>query len=214
MDPERELVGRVKRGDIQAFGALVELHKERAYMVALGLVGNPDDAMDLSQDAFVRAFRAMKTFKEGQGFYPWFYAILRNTCFNFLRSARVRRETSLEGVQESGFDVEDPRPDPGTACERAEAGELVLKELGRLEPVHREILILRHFESLSYKEMAEVLGCPIGTVMSRLYAARQALRARLAPCFDAPRGVDVVRRGAPRALPRSDAGGRIEGDKT
>jgi RNA polymerase sigma-70 factor (ECF subfamily) len=187
MDPESDLAARVKRGDVQAFGALVERYKERAYMVALGLVGNPDDAMDLSQEAFVRAFRGMRTFREGQEFYPWFYAILRNTCFNFLRSARVTRETSLETARESGFDVQDPRPDPAVAFERRETADIVLRELHRLEPVHREMLVLRHYECLSYREMAEVLGCPVGTVMSRLYAARQALRARLSPYLDRAR---------------------------
>jgi RNA polymerase sigma-70 factor (ECF subfamily) len=187
MDPESDLAARVKRGDVQAFGALVERYKERAYMVALGLVGNPDDAMDLSQEAFVRAFRGMRTFREGREFYPWFYAILRNMCFNFLRSARVTRETSLEAAQEGGFDVPDPRSDPAAAFERREIADIVFRELHRLEPVHREMLILRHYESLSYREMAEVLGCPVGTVMSRLYAARQALRVRLSPYVEGAR---------------------------
>jgi len=208
MDPESDLAARVKRGDVQAFGALVERYKERAYMVALGLVGNSDDAMDLSQEAFVRAFRGMRTFREGQEFYPWFYAILRNTCFNFLRSARVTRETSLEAARESGFDVQDPRPDPAAAFERRETADMVSRELHRLEPVHREMLVLRHYESLSYREMAEVLGCPVGTVMSRLYAARQALRARLSPYLDGPRDswptVDGRRDAPSRA--RRDAG--------
>ena len=177
---DAELASKAKRGNIDAFGELVERYKERAYMIALGFVGNPDDAMDLSQEAFVKAFRAIRTFKDGRDFYPWFYAVLRNTCFNFLRRRKTRKESSLDAAQEYGFDVVDGAPDPAATLELKEMREQVRAQMGNLAPVHKEILLLRHYELLSYKEMAGVLGCPIGTVMSRLYAARQALKARLA----------------------------------
>ena len=176
---DADLALKAKRGNIDAFGELVERYKERAYMIALGFVGSPDDAMDLSQEAFVKAFKGMRTFKDGADFYPWFYAVLRNTCFNFLRRRKTRRESSLDAAQEYGFDVADVAPDPSTTLERKEMRALVRAEIDKLAPVHKEILLLRHFELLSYKEMADVLGCPIGTVMSRLYAARQALKVRL-----------------------------------
>jgi RNA polymerase sigma-70 factor (ECF subfamily) len=176
---DAELASKAKRGDVEAFGKLVERFKERAYMIALGFVGNPDDAMDLSQEAFVKAFKAMRTFKDGADFYPWFYAVLRNTCFNFLRRRKTRKESSLDAAQEYGFDVVDGAPGPSASFERGELRAIVRAEIDRLAPVHKEVILLRHYELLSYKEMAEVLGCPIGTVMSRLYAARQALKARL-----------------------------------
>jgi RNA polymerase sigma-70 factor (ECF subfamily) len=176
---DADLASKAKRGNIDAFGELVERYKERAYMIALGFVGSPDDAMDLSQEAFVKAFKAMRTFRDGADFYPWFYAVLRNTCFNFLRRRKTRRESSLDAAQEYGFDVADGAPDPSTTLEGKEMRALVRAEIDKLAPVHKEILLLRHFELLSYKEMAGVLGCPIGTVMSRLYAARQALKVRL-----------------------------------
>jgi RNA polymerase sigma-70 factor (ECF subfamily) len=184
---DAELASKAKRGDIDAFGELVERFKERAYMIALGFVGNPDDAMDLSQEAFVKAFKAMRTFKDGADFYPWFYAVLRNTCFNFLRRRKTRRESSLDAAQEYGFDVVDGAPDPAVTLQRKELREVVRAEIDNLAPVHKEILLLRHFELLSYKEMAAVLECPIGTVMSRLYAARQALKVRLT-CYMAEGG--------------------------
>lgn len=184
---DAELASKAKRGDIDAFGELVERYKERAYMIALGFVGSPDDAMDLSQEAFVKAFKAMRTFKDGRPFYPWFYAVLRNTCFNFLRRRKTRRESSLDAAQEYGFDVVDRAPGPSATLVRKELRELVRAEIDNLAPVHKEILLLRHFELLSYKEMAVVLECPIGTVMSRLYAARQALKARLT-CYMAEGG--------------------------
>jgi RNA polymerase sigma-70 factor (ECF subfamily) len=180
MVSDADLSQLARRGDIRAFEALVERYKERAYMVALGFVGSPEDALDLSQDAFVRAFRAMGSFREGAPFYPWFYAILRNACFNHLRRLKTRAETSLDTARECGFDVADGAPGPDECAERAELRRIVAVELRNLEPAHREILMLRHFESLSYREIAEVLGCPVGTVMSRLYTARKALGARLA----------------------------------
>ncbi len=176
---DAELASKAKGGNIDAFGELVERYKERAYMIALGFVGNPDDAMDLSQEAFVKAFKAMRTFRDGCDFYPWFYAVLRNTCFNFLRRRKTRKESSLDAAREYGFDVVDGAPGPSAALELKEKRALVRAEIDNLAPVHKEILLLRHYELLSYKEMAGVLGCPIGTVMSRLYAARQALKVRL-----------------------------------
>ncbi len=199
-----ELAAKAKRGDVQAFGVLVERYKERAYMVALGFLRNPDDAMDLSQEAFVKAFRAMKRFREGQEFYPWFYAILRNACFNHLRRAKVRKERSLEQAQEYGFDVPDRGPDPAAYTELEERKRLVRQEIEHLDPVHREIILLRHFECLSYKDIARVLECPVGTVMSRLYAARRALRALLAPYLDEAHSGESVRDRA--GVPRREGG--------
>jgi RNA polymerase sigma-70 factor (ECF subfamily) len=179
MVSDADLSLRARRGDIRAFEALVEMYKERAYLVALGFVGSHEDAMDLSQEAFARAYRALRTFREGAPFYPWLYAILRNACFNHLRRARTHAEVSLDAAQDAGFDAADDSDGPGRLAERREARAVVRQEMARLEPCHREILLLRHFEDLSYREIAEVLGCPIGTVMSRLYAARRALRCRL-----------------------------------
>lgn len=214
MHDDTELMRRAKRGDVRAFSVLVERYKERAYMIALGIVGTPEEAMDVSQDAFVSAWRAARTFRDDRPFYPWFYAILRNKCFNSLRRTRVRRENSLDAARDAGFDVADGSPGPADAAERSELRELLMRELGRLDPVHREIITLRHFEELSYKEIAHVLGCPLGTVMSRLYAARRALRARLEPILaegSAERPLAHDLRGETlrgNHVPRSPGGGR------
>jgi RNA polymerase sigma-70 factor (ECF subfamily) len=161
--------------------------------------------MDLSQDAFVKAFRSIRTYKEGLSFYPWFYAILRNTCFSYLRRRKVRKESSLDAARDAGFDVPDRAPGPAASLELKETRSLVLRELRNLDPGHREILLLRHYEDLTYKQIAEILGCPIGTVMSRLYAARRALAARLRPCRDGETEPVTPR---PRTHQRSAEGGR------
>jgi RNA polymerase sigma-70 factor (ECF subfamily) len=213
MASDAELSAKARRGDVQAFGELVERYKERAYMIALGFLGSPEDAMDLSQDAFVKAFRAIRTFKEGREFYPWFYAILRNSCFNYLRRAKVRKESSLDAAREYGFDAVDRSDDPAAYTEREEMKEIIRRELAELDPVHREILILRHFEYLTYKEMAEVLLCPIGTVMSRLYAARKALRGRLVPYLGESSSGDAPRRSQVGDEARRDCDGEVSGGR-
>jgi RNA polymerase sigma-70 factor (ECF subfamily) len=179
-DLERTLAIRARNGDREAFGQLVSNHMRKAYAFALGIVGSPSDAMDLSQDAFVRAFRSMKRFKPGEPFYPWYYRILRNLCFNHLRDrarrGRILREASKEGLRPGTYGF---TPSPEALAERNTVRKAVWEAIGTLKEEHREIIVLREFEGHSYKEIAELVGIPIGTVMSRLYAARKSLKAAL-----------------------------------
>lgn len=176
---DRALVIRAKRGEIEAFEQLVDRYKRKAYFAALSFVGNHEDALDVSQDSFVKAFRALKRFKVEFAFFPWFYTIVRNNCLNHLRRVRRRDERSLDELEESGFRALDTCARPDEAAEKTEQRESVMTAIGMLEPDHREIIMLRHFQGMSYKEMAETLGCPTGTVMSRLHSARQRLREML-----------------------------------
>ena len=176
---DRSLVLRAKRGEIEAFERLVDRYKRKAYFVALSFVGNHEDALDISQDSFVKAFRALKRFRVEFAFFPWFYAIVRNNCLNHLRRVRRRGERSLDELEESGFRVFDTCAQPDEAAQRTELREKVTRAIGLLNADHREIIVLRHFQGLSYKEMAETLRCPQGTVMSRLHAARQCLKELL-----------------------------------
>lgn len=175
------LVRRAQKGDTGAFGVLVERYMRRAYYAALGLVGSPDDAMDLSQEAFVRAFNARGRLDPERPFYAWLYQILRRLCFNFVRDRRTRRR----GIQAaSNWLVNQATSrgaggNPERALERSEAHELVTGALESLPDRDREILVLKEFEGLRYREIAELLGVPIGTVMSRLYSARKRLAAVL-----------------------------------
>lgn len=176
---ERGAIARAKRGDKAAFGALVRLHQRRAYAVAYGIVGNRDDAVDLAQDAFVRAFQAMGRFDTNLPFFPWLHRIVRNTCLNHLKRRNRRGETSLDALMDGGY---DPHSDGGTPADAAHAADQraeIRAAMARLTPQQQEILRLRHLVELSYTEIAETLKIPVGTVMSRLHGARKALKAAL-----------------------------------
>jgi RNA polymerase sigma-70 factor (ECF subfamily) len=149
----------------------------RAYYAALGLVGSHEDALDLSQEAFARAFRARNRINPELPFYTWYYQILRRLCFNHNRNRRTRRDRLREAsewlAEEAGQRA--PADNPQRAAERAEIRRRVQKGIAQLKAKEREILVLKEFEGLKYKEIAKLLGIPIGTVMSRLYTARRHL---------------------------------------
>ena len=178
---ERALVERVRGGDKAAFGTLVERTMRRAYRVALGLVGSHDDALDLSQEAFVRAFRARRTLDPLRPFYPWYYQILRRLCFNFLRD-RTSRRRKLQAaapwlIEDAAYRHSAGRPD--RSAERAALLRRLQSAIERLPEHQREVFVLREFDGLRYAQIAELAEIPIGTVMSRLYAARRRLAAEL-----------------------------------
>jgi RNA polymerase sigma-70 factor (ECF subfamily) len=179
-ESDAALVLQARSGDAEAFGRLVQRYMRRAYLQALGLVGSREDALDLSQEAFARAFRARRTLDPDRPFYAWLYQILRRLCFNFLRDRKTRaRLLEAEGhgwlVERAG----DASSDPAAVLERAEARRRVGGAIERLPAREREVLVLKEFEELKYREIAELVGVPVGTVMSRLYAARKRLARAL-----------------------------------
>lgn len=176
---EREIISAAALGDRKAFGTLVRLYQRRAYAAAYTLVGNRDDALELSQDAFVKAFRAMKRFDVTMPFYPWLHRIIRNTSLNHLKKKKRRGESSLDSMMESGFDARDPSRTPLDVARSAELSLHIEHAMKALTPEQQEILRLRHFMELSYGEIAAALEIPQGTVMSRLHSARKKLRAVL-----------------------------------
>lgn len=162
-------------GNERAFAVIVKSTMKRSYSIALGLLGNPDDALEVSQEAYMAAHTARKKFDPSRPFFPWFYRILRNRCLNFLDKRVRRREVSLEVVS----DREDRENDPELACDRKIIAASVWKALFSIPAEHREIIVLRSFQGMSYREIADVLGIPEGTVMSRLFYARSSLRSAL-----------------------------------
>lgn len=189
MQPDRDdpsaaeaiLVHRAKAGDRRAFGKLVTMYMQRCYYAALGLVGSPQDAEDLSQEAFARAFRARARIDPRRPFYPWLYQILRRLCLNFMRDTSSRRR-QLERA--GGWLVDDLRlrsavDDPELVRARGELRERLEAAIASLPAAQREAFVLREFQDLKYREMAELLDLPIGTVMSRLYSARKRIAAEM-----------------------------------
>jgi RNA polymerase sigma-70 factor (ECF subfamily) len=148
-----------------------------AYLIALGLVGNREDALDLSQEAFVRVYRHLGDFDSRQQFFPWFYRILRNLCFSHLRRRRRERARFVSEADDQRL-AADLGDDfwPEAVAERNETRDRVWAGIGKLDEKHREVIILRHFRGLSYEQIAETLLCNKGTVTSRLYYARKRLK--------------------------------------
>ena len=185
------LMMATKAGDSAAFDSLVAKLRRRAFYVAHSLVGSREDAMDLSQEAFMKVFRARDTFRDGEPFLPWFHRILRNTCFSFLRKRGRLRKVSISsrapGAEDEGdWELEDARAEsPSDRLAAQEWSTAFGEALESLSARDREILVLRHHRELSYREIAESLGIPQGTVMSRLFHARRRLREHLAPTLEA-----------------------------
>jgi RNA polymerase sigma-70 factor, ECF subfamily len=178
---ERSVLENCKKGDREAFSLIVQKYMKPAYYVALGYVGRPDDALDISQDAFVNAFRHIRRFDTERSFFPWFYSILKNLCLNHLARLKRRREESIDEMEEEEGQIPIPveTVSPEQVVVRRDFEEKIGRALQRLRPKDREIIILQHFQDYSYQEIADLLGIPIGTVMSRLYGARKALRLEL-----------------------------------
>jgi RNA polymerase sigma-70 factor (ECF subfamily) len=179
---------RAKHGDRSAFDELTQALRNRAFQLARTWVGSRDDALELSQEAFLKTYRARDTYRDGEPFLPWFHRILRNTCFSFLRQAKRLRRSSLSSGREEGepdweiADADGPAPADGIGDEERRA--VFWSGFRRLPARDREILGLRHFQELSYAEIARVLEIPEGTVMSRLFHARRRLREVLGSYFE------------------------------
>ena len=155
----------------------------------MGYVGNRDDAVDMAQDAFYRVYKHLDRFREGERFAPWFFRILRNCCFNFIDRRRRGRQVSMHGKDEddTGIPLPDDAQGPPATIEDREVNREIWSAMEKLQPRHREIILLRHFQDLDYAAIAEVLEIPIGTVMSRLFHARKQLKALLDPYMEGNR---------------------------
>ena len=176
LENEKVVVIEWKKGSKRAYEALVRHYMADAFLIARGFVGDPDDARDLSQDAFIKAYQARDSFDADRPFYPWLYRILKNHCLNFLKRG-ARRSGSL--FYEDNPDRErfaSAEPTPLQSLEREERKAMVRAAIEHLSEDHREIIVLKNFRGYSYAEIADTLDIPIGTVMSRLYYARKALK--------------------------------------
>jgi RNA polymerase sigma-70 factor (ECF subfamily) len=174
---DNDLVSAIQRGDKNAMKDLVERYKKKAFYLALGMVGNTDEALDISQEAFIRVFKSARKFDLAQRFFPWFYSIISNLCRDTL-SRRERRDSKEVDINEQEYIlITDSNPE--TLMIKSEEAQRLRKAIMKLDFADREIIMLKHFRDLSYDEIAELLEIPKGTVMSRLYYARKKLASLL-----------------------------------
>lgn len=180
---DRELVQRCKQDDRQAFQELVERYQRKAVVIALGMLHNREDALDVAQEAFTKVFVSIRTFKEESSFSTWLYRIIVNLSID--RQRQRSRRSMFERHQSQGDDdwIESI-PDaqglgPSESVADRELGQQIRAAIDELTPTHKAVILLRAVEGLSYEEISQVLQCSKGTVMSRLHYARKRLQARL-----------------------------------
>lgn len=181
-----DLVQLVRRGDREAFRTLVERYQHKVTALATGMLRNRDDALDVVQDTFTKAYQSLDRFKGESSFYTWLYRITLNQCIDHQRrTARMpsapieSAETPEESPTINAARDDAERDDPLQRVHEAEVGQRIRQAISELTPEHRAVILLREVEGLSYEEISRALECPKGTVMSRLHYARRQLQARL-----------------------------------
>ena len=183
-EDDRELVGKCQRGDLDAYGVLVNRYRQRVYGLAYSMVRNEQDAVDLSQETFIKAWQAIRGFKRSSSFYTWLYRITTNLCIDSVRKRDRRPTVPLEETVDPDTDANveiapSNQPLPTDEIRRKELREQIDAALLELSPEHRAVVQLREFDGLDYAEIAKAVGCSIGTVMSRLHYARKHLQKLL-----------------------------------
>jgi RNA polymerase sigma-70 factor, ECF subfamily len=183
---ERELIQQCKQGVISAFDKLVERYEKRVFNFAYRMAGNYDDANDVAQEAFIRVFNSINTFRGDANFSTWLYRIVTNVYLDERKRAKSHLHTPLDDYIELEENtvtrqVEDTGPSPEDLVEQSERNDLLQKAIGSLPDYQRIMVALYHTESRSYEEIAEIMNLPIGTVKSRLNRARLALKEKLEP---------------------------------
>jgi RNA polymerase sigma-70 factor (ECF subfamily) len=188
-EEDRELIGLAKNGDQAAFRKLVERHQRRAFAIAVGLVRDENDARELVQEAFLRVYRGLDSFQGGSSFFTWLYRIVTNLAIDLMRKPG-RKDAELLDNQAADEEPSDfplvsriDGSDPIDVMRRREIAGRIQAALDALPPYHRGVILMREVEGMSYEEMAQAMGVSKGTIMSRLFHARQKLQRALADCY-------------------------------
>lgn len=188
--PDEALVAAAKSGELAAFEELVARHRDKVYARALSILRNEQDAVDLSQEAWIKAWQRLQQFQGDSSFATWVTRIVINLCLDHLRRQKRSGAESLEAIEQEVGNIERLMPpvsfNPTAGLERAELQARIWEAMGRLSVAHRTVLILHEFEGMEYRRIAEVMGCSLGTVMSRLFYARRRLAALLADLKNEP----------------------------
>lgn len=182
-DIDEKIIQTVLTGDVNAFETLVTKYEKTVYNLALRMTGNAEDAADMTQETFLKAYRSLKNFRGESKFSVWLYRITSNVCLDFLRSKSRRAETSLTVENDEGEEEELAVPDlsanPEDKLLSSLTREAIVRGLETLSPEQREILLLREINGLSYDEIAKTLGIELSTVKTRIFRARKRLAAFL-----------------------------------
>src|SRR5437899_1720654 len=180
---DQKLVRAAQKGDMAAFEELVARHRDKIYARALSMMRNEQEAIDLSQEAWVKGWQRLKQFQGEAGFGTWMTRIVINLCLDQLRKQKRQRTESIEAMDQEYGGVERQMPvvtvNPTEGLERIELRQRIDKALAKLSHEHRTVLVLHEFEEMEYKEIAKAMDCSIGTVMSRLFYARRKMAAIL-----------------------------------
>lgn len=188
-DEDRELIGLAQKGDQAAFRKLVERHQRRAFTIAKGLVRDDNDAREIVQEAFLRVYRGLTSFQGSSSFFTWLYRIITNLAIDLMRKPG-RREAELRDDHPADTEPSDfplvsriDGADPIDVLRRREIATRIQAALDALPPYHRGVILMREVEGMSYEEMAQAMGVSKGTIMSRLFHARQKMQRALADCY-------------------------------
>jgi RNA polymerase sigma-70 factor (ECF subfamily) len=194
---DRDLVEAARRGDRDSFRTLFDRYHRRAYALALGVVRNPDDALDVVQDAFIKAHKHLDKFEGTSSFYTWLYRIVMNLAIDHLRKNRRQKpveldEQRLDEAAGEGLLSSLLGGNPGRALMDKQIRARIDAALAELSDNHRTVLVMRELEGMSYEEMAQAMGCSKGTIMSRLFHARKNMQKRLSDLADVKVKEDVA----------------------
>ena len=180
---DKDLVRQAQKGDMLAFEELVARHRDKIYARAYSMMRNEEEAVDLSQEAWVKAWQRLAQFQGDSSFATWLTRIVINLCLDQIRRQKRHRAESIEAMDDESGGVErQMEPIITNPTERLERGELrkrIDEAMSKLSNEHRTVLVLHEFEEMEYKEIAKVMGCSIGTIMSRLFYARRRLASLL-----------------------------------
>ena len=178
-EQEATIVRKVLQGDVNAFEKLVTEYEKAVYAIAQRMTGNPEDAADMTQETFIKAYNSLQSFRGDSKFSVWLYRIASNVCLDFLRSRSRKPTVSLSVEDDEGeeteLDIADESQSPELLLERGLTRDAVRRGLNALPPDYRQILLLREIQGLSYEEIASALGIDLGTVKSRIFRARKKL---------------------------------------
>lgn len=186
---EARLIKRAQNGDSKAFEILIEAHFKNIYNIAYRIAGNPDDALDMTQEVMIKLFRNINSFGGNSKFSTWVYRVATNTCLDELKKLRRHSTYSINSEINTGdgkflYEVEDTSPTPDLEVERGELADMVAKAITALNPEHRAIITLRDIQEFSYEEIANILNLSEGTVKSRISRARMQLKKILERDFN------------------------------